>query len=287
MSRELLLEPVTRLDVPFLLAFLGAHAVPGVEHWDGTSYSRSLLLSAGPAVVQLAAEPDGATHVRVHGPGARDPTLAPRLRHLLAMDDDSAAAAVEHLGGHPILGPLVRSRPGVRVPGSADHAELLLRTIVGQQVSVAGARTVTGRLVALAGEALPANLRDVVPGVVSLFPQPSALASLDPADLPMPRSRGRSVVAAGAALAADPDLVLDDATLLALPGVGPWTAAYIAMRARRDPDVFLGSDLGVRRQLTALGADESAAASWAPFRSLAVMHLWAEYLSLTTSRSTS
>jgi AraC family transcriptional regulator of adaptative response / DNA-3-methyladenine glycosylase II len=144
---------------------------------------------------------------------------------------------------------------------------------------------VTGRLVALAGEALPVNLRDVVPGVVSLFPDPAALARLDPADLPMPRSRGRSVVAVGAALAADPDLVLDDATLLGLPGVGPWTAAYVAMRARRDPDVFLGSDLGVRRQLTALGADESVAASWAPFRSLAVMHLWAEYLSLTTSRS--
>lgn len=286
MSRELLLEPVGRLDVPFLLAFLGAHAVPGVEHWDGTTYSRSLLLPAGPAVVELKADVDGVTHVRAHGPGARDPALVPRLRHLLALDDDSAAG-VEHLGGHDVLGPLVRSRPGVRVPGSADHSELLVRTIVGQQVSVAGARTVTGRLVALAGEALPANLRDVVPGVVSLFPQPSALASLDPADLPMPRNRGRSVVAAGAALAADPDLVLDDATLLALPGVGPWTAAYIAMRARRDPDVFLGSDLGVRRQLTALAADESAAASWAPFRSLAVMHLWAEYLSLTTSRSAS
>jgi AraC family transcriptional regulator of adaptative response / DNA-3-methyladenine glycosylase II len=284
MSRELLLEPVGRLDLPFLLAFLGAHAVPGVECWDGATYSRSLLLPAGPVVVEMRADGDAATHVRAHGPGADDPALVPRLRHLLALDDDDSAA-VDHLGGHPVLGPLVRSRPGVRVPGSADHDELLLRTIVGQQVSVAGARTVTGRLVALAGEALPVNLRDVVPGVVSLFPDPAALARLDPADLPMPRSRGRSVVAVGAALAADPDLVLDDATLLGLPGVGPWTAAYVAMRARRDPDVFLGSDLGVRRQLTALGADESVAASWAPFRSLAVMHLWAEYLSLTTSRS--
>jgi AraC family transcriptional regulator of adaptative response / DNA-3-methyladenine glycosylase II len=123
-----------------------------------------------------------------------------------------------------------------------------------------------------------------VAGVTALFPTAQALASADPQTLPMPRARGRSVVAVATALAGDPDLLEDDAALLALPGVGPWTVAYTRLRTRADPDVFLPTDLGVRRQLEALGlpgdprSARELSTAWAPYRTSALLHLWTALL---------
>ena len=177
----------------------------------------------------------------------------------------------------------MRAAPGLRVPGSVDGGELAVRAVLGQQVSVPAARTGAGRLVAEHGEAL-ARPRGAV---TALFPAPAALAALDPARLAMPRARARALVGLCRALA-EGELRLHPGAdraearrrLLALPGIGPWTAGYVAMRALGDPDVFLVEDLGVRHALSRLGgpdaprAARALAAAWAPWRSYASQHLW-------------
>jgi AraC family transcriptional regulator of adaptative response / DNA-3-methyladenine glycosylase II len=164
-----------------------------------------------------------------------------------------------------------------------DGHEVAVRAVLGQQVSVAGARTVAARLVATYGEALPPS--PAYASLTHLFPRAEVLAEVDPEDLPMPRARGLALNALCAALAAG-DIPLDRsaeraevrAKLLALPGIGPWTAGYIAMRALGDPDVFLPTDVGVRHALRARGDDprsaEQLSEAWRPWRSYALMHLW-------------
>jgi AraC family transcriptional regulator of adaptative response / DNA-3-methyladenine glycosylase II len=203
-------------------------------------------------------------------------------RALLDLDADPEHVSAT-LVGDPLLGPLVRANPGCRVPGHVDPNELAIRAVIGQQVSLAAARTVTARLVAAHGELLPEPLG----AVTHLFPAPETLADLDPDDLPMPRSRGRSLIALAAALAGG-ELVLDPAAdldvirerLLAMPGIGPWTAAYIEMRALGNGDAFLASDLGVRHALERLGEGGDPATAtrlgerWRPYRAYALQHLW-------------
>jgi AraC family transcriptional regulator of adaptative response / DNA-3-methyladenine glycosylase II len=212
--------------------------------------------------------------------------LAPgvaRVRRLFDLDADPVAVA-DQLAADPWLGPLVAARPGLRVPGSVDPHEIVVRAIVGQQVSVSGAATVVGRLVAAHGESL--ELPDG--SLTHIFPTVDRLAGADPAGLSMPRARGAALVGVCQALAAG-DLVLDqgidrstiDAELQSRPGIGPWTAAYVRMRGLGDPDVMLAADLGVRHAMAALGGDgrarsiEAAAHAWRPWRSYAVAHLWA------------
>jgi AraC family transcriptional regulator of adaptative response / DNA-3-methyladenine glycosylase II len=265
-----------------LLAWLAARAVPGVEEVDGDVYRRSLRLPRGPGVAELAFD---AGHVRgrLWLADARDRADAEeRCRRLLDLDADPEAVA-GRLGGDRLLGPLVRAAPGLRVPGSVDGAELAVRAVLGQQVSVPAARTGAGRLVAEHGEPL-ARPRGAV---TALFPSPAALAALAPERLAMPRARARALVGLCRALAdgglrVDPGADRAEARrrLLALPGIGPWTAGYVAMRALIDPDVFLVEDLGVRHGLRRLGGPEdprearSLAAAWAPWRSYASQHLW-------------
>ena len=198
-----------------------------------------------------------------------------RCRRLFDLDADPGEIAAG-LGTDPLVGPLVRRRPGLRVPGAADGFEMAARAIVGQQVSVAGARTVLGRLTEEYGEAL----EEPRGSLARRFPAPAALAEADPAAFPFPRTRAEALVSV-ARLAADGELRLDPpadlaetrAALMAIRGVGPWTASYIAMRALGDPDAFLPGDVGIRHALARLGSapdDES----WRPWRSYAVMHLW-------------
>jgi AraC family transcriptional regulator of adaptative response / DNA-3-methyladenine glycosylase II len=237
------------LDARELLPFLAARAVPGVEEVVDGVYRRSLadgsILSLRPAA--RAVEVDG------------DEAAA---RAILRLDVDPAAI-LAHLGDDPLLGPSVRAAPGRRIPGHPDPAELAVRALLGQQISVAAARTLAGRLVAMAGEPLtrPSG------GVTHRFPTQDALAALDPDTLPMPRSRARALVG----MAGKPFGVH-------LPGVGPWTAAYVALRSG-DDDAFLPTDLGVRHGLAALGADPADAAAlaeaWRPYRAFAAAHLWA------------
>jgi AraC family transcriptional regulator, regulatory protein of adaptative response / DNA-3-methyladenine glycosylase II len=183
-----------------------------------------------------------------------------------------------------VLAPLIADVPGLRVPGQLDGAEMAVQTVLGQQVSLAAARTAAARLVEAHGE--PLGLEGAH-AVTRLFPTMATLASLDPETLPMPRSRGRALVGLARALA-DGDVRLDRSTdraetraaLTALPGIGPWTADYVAMRALGDPDAFLPTDLGVRNAATRLGLDDATARSetWRPWRSYALMRLWSVVL---------
>ena len=238
-------------------AFLAARAVPGIEEPGPASYRRTLRLVEGHRVIEL---------------GGTD-AAARRL----AGSAERAAAADAHLRGDPVLGPLVARRPGLRVPGTVDGGELAIRAVLGQQVSLAAARTLAGRLVAAAGDPLP----EPDGALTHIWPRPEAVVEAAGA-MGMPRSRRVALAALAAALAAG-DLRLapgDDAAearrrLLELPGIGPWTAEYVAMRALGDPDAWLPTDLGVRHALARLGADPQASHAWRPFRAHAVIHLWA------------
>jgi AraC family transcriptional regulator of adaptative response / DNA-3-methyladenine glycosylase II len=256
--------------------------VRGVEAVGEGWYERSLSLPHGPGVVrvELTGRPAGYVPCKLTLADARD--LAPaleRTRRLLDADCDPVAVD-DQLGGDRRLARLVRRRPGLRVPGHVDGVELAARAVIGQQVSVVAARTLATRLVAEIGEPL-----DLAGDhhVTHLFPTADALADLDPERVAMPRARGRALNAIADALA-EGSVVLDRsadrgevrAQLLALPGIGPWTADYIAFRVLGDPDVFLPTDLGVRRAAERLGIDDVAAHSehWRPWRSYALIHLW-------------
>ena len=269
-----------------LLGFLAARAVPGVEAAGDGWYARTLSLPRGTGTVRLEV-PDASTAGETAFVRAtfalqdlRDTSAAvERTRRLLDADCDPVAVA-EAFAGDAVIGPLVRRRPGLRVPGHVDGAEIAVRAILGQQVSVAGARTVAARLVRDHGTKVADDGE-----LTHLFPTPGALAALAPEDLPMPRARGRALIALCTALA-DGSLALDRGPdrddvrrrLLDLPGVGPWTADYVALRALGHPDVFLPTDLGIRQALARLGTDPDLAGElaegWRPWRSYAQLHLW-------------
>ncbi|WP_345459444.1 AlkA N-terminal domain-containing protein [Nocardioides marinquilinus] len=279
-----------------LLDFLAYHVVPGVELAGDGWYARTLDLHHGPGTVRLeiddALEAGQTAFVTAafRLTDLRDTTAAvERTRRLLDADCDPLAVA-DHVAGDPILGPLGRRTPGLRLPGQVDGDETAVRTVIGQQVSVVGARTVTGRVVAAHGRPVETG----VPGLTHLFPTAAALAEVDPTTLPMPRARGRALVGLAAALAAG-DVVLDRGTdrdevraaMLALPGIGPWTADYVAMRALAHPDVFLPTDIGVRNALRNLGHDPAEVLTrtdaWRPWRSYALMHLWNTLMPATST----
>ena len=270
-------------DATHLLQFLALRAVPGVEAVEGTTYRRSLRLAHGNGVVSVDLAGPTVMCSLVLDDIADVQSAVQRTRRLFDLDCDPATVR-DHLGRDLLLAQLVAARPGLRAPGHPDGTELLVRAVLGQQVSVAGARTLARRLVDAHGEPLAAPVGDVQ----RAFPAAATLAGLCPEDFAMPRARGAALVNACAHVA-DGRIVLDagsdrDATvaaLQALPGLGPWTAGYVAMRALGDPDVFLPTDLGVRHALAALGADSSPKAvaalaeRWRPWRSYALHHLWA------------
>jgi AraC family transcriptional regulator, regulatory protein of adaptative response / DNA-3-methyladenine glycosylase II len=209
-----------------------------------------------------------------------------RCRRLLDLDADPLAIS-GYLAADPVIGPLALACPGRRSVGAVDGAEIALRAVLGQQVTVAAARRLAGRLAALHGPAVPSNETDAE-ALTQLFPDPATIAGLDPETLPMPRSRARALVGLADALASgavclDPGADREEAAarLLALPGVGPWTVGYIRMRALSDPDAFPAGDAGVLRALRLLGhragpgSDAAAAQGWRPWRSYAVHQLWA------------
>ncbi len=273
-------------DAAGLIGFLGARAVPGIEAVRGNgpagSYMRTLRLPHGHGSVTLTPAPESVT-CELALRDLRDLAAAvERCRRLLDLDADPVAID-EHLMMDEALRPWVQKTPGVRVPGHVDGFEVAVRAVIGQQISVAGARTIAGQVTASYGSPLEGS--ETPAPLTHVFPDAEALAVADPDALPMPRSRGRALVSLARAVA-DGEVVLDRsadrrdvrAALVALPGVGPWTADYICMRALGDPDVFLTTDLGARHGLEQVGIDpEDAAArieSWRPWRSYALMHVW-------------
>jgi len=269
-------------DWDAMLEFLGSRAIEGVETVTRDAYARSV------AVVHRGTTHVGRVEIRraPRKPALRvsvSPTLAAaipavlsRVKHAFDLACDPAVVAAA-------LGPLAASHPGLRVPGTFDGFELAARGIVGQQISVRAARTMLGRIADAYGDPLPDD-GDRVP--IRLFPSAARIAALPPDDLlchGLTRARARTLVALANVVASGKILLEPggdvDATieaLTALPGIGTWTANYIAMRALRWPDAFLASDLGVLRTM---GETKPARAlreseSWRPWRSYAVIHLW-------------
>jgi AraC family transcriptional regulator of adaptative response / DNA-3-methyladenine glycosylase II len=296
-------------DAAGTLAFLAHRAIPGVEVATSTQFARTLTLPHGSGTVQLSPG-EGHVHARLRLDDLRDLTPAvQRCRHLLDLDADPVAVA-DHLNADPVIGPLARRAPGLRVPGTVDPHELAMRAVIGQQVSVASARGILGRIVAEHGEVVSETVsesmvpgaevsRAAMSGVESLgvdrgvgalthrFPDMASIAALDPECLPLPRQRARTLVSLADALATG-KVSLDvgaDAeaarwSLRTLPGIGSWTADYIAIRGLGHPDVLLSSDLGVQHAFTHLGMDssptavEGVARPWRPWRSYATLLLW-------------
>jgi len=278
---ELRLSPPAPFDLRQLFSFLSPRAIRDVEVVEAGSYLRTLRLPRGHGVLRLSsAGPEVRCHLAVAD--HRDLAVAVERCHWLLDLGADPAEIDAHLGTDELLRESVRRLPGLRVPGNPDGFEVAVRAIIGQQISVAGARTIAGRLTAQYGERLTI---DAPPGATLVFPAPEVLAGVDPGTLPMPTARARCLVGLAAAVA-DGTVVLDRSldrnevrdSLLGLSGVGPWTADYIAMRALGDPDVFLATDVGVKHGLARLGVTESPAAvsqRWRPWRSYALMHVWA------------
>ena len=258
-----------------LMRFFAAHAVPGLETASDERFERAVRLphGIGHVSIELASAGTG-IHCTARLESVADvATLVARVRRLFDLDADSFAID-EALSADETLAPLVAAVPGIRLPGSLDAEETLFRTLIGQQISVAAARTVLGRLTAELG-------------ADGLFPTATQLAEHGTEVLRGPASRIRTVVGVAEALASG-ELVLDVATpidefeaaLVRLPGVGPWTAGYLAMRVLGNPDVLLTSDLVILQSAAALGLPGTARGlaahgeRWAPWRSYAALHLW-------------
>lgn len=316
---------------------VAARAVPGMEELGPGWVRRPVPGPRGPVVVTVHVETDGdagtvgagtdragaaragaargtsgGAHVIVEPgqPGGALEDVAPAIRRWLALDDDPAPA-VSAWATDPVLGGVVGRRPGLRVHGAVDPAELALRTVLGQQVSVAGARTLTGRLVELLGRPLPGSPLPGSPrsAVLRAFPAPADVAAAGVAavrSIGLTGARATTLVTLAAALADGLDvgpgagLAGRLRELHDLPGIGPWTVAYVALRAAGDPDAFPAHDLVLRQALAAAGADatarpsaaggahpaptvtpgvsaraaELAAEAWRPHRALAAQHLW-------------
>lgn len=310
---SLLLPARAPFDGQGLLDFLGARAITGVERRTPTGYERSLRLPHGWATLQLAlagsaSAPMVACTARLSSLADLAP-LVSRVRRLFDLDAD-AQAIDRALACDPALAGSVRRTPGIRVPGSLDPEETLFRALFGQQVSVAAARTALGRLSAALGEPLPGGTAtagatdgsattgtatdgSATDGTATtdaphlLFPTAAAIAENGRDVLRGPVARISAIIGVAEALAGG-DLVLDvgesrgdlQARLMALPGIGPWTAGYVAMRVLGSPDILLTSDLALRQGADRLGLPRTArdlaahGQRWAPWRSYAGMHLW-------------
>ncbi|MGA9490109.1 MAG: DNA-3-methyladenine glycosylase 2 family protein [Mycobacterium sp.] len=272
--------------VPFayegIFGHLAASVVPGCEEVRDGAYRRTLRLQFGKGIASLTPAPD---HVRctLVLDDFRDLTSAiSRCRRLLDLDADPDAV-IDVLGSDAALAPVIAKAPGQRIPRTVDEAELAVRTVLGQQVSIKAARTHAGRLVAAYGEPVP----DADGGLTHTFPSVEQLGEIDPDHLAVPQARRRTVTALIERLA-DGSVVLDPgcdwgaarSQLLAVPGIGPWTAEVIAMRGLGDPDAFPASDLGLRLAAKELGlpteqrALTSRSGRWRPWRSYATQHLW-------------
>jgi AraC family transcriptional regulator of adaptative response / DNA-3-methyladenine glycosylase II len=275
-------------DWDAMLGFLAVRAIPGVETVADGRYARTIAL--GNACGVLTVEPGSGARVRVavRFPHLRAlPTIIGRVRRVFDLAADPVAIGAQ-LAQDAQLAPLVAARPGLRVPGAWDGFELAVRAILRQQITVAAATGLAGKLVQAHGALLPAST-GIAPGLTHVFPTPDRLVVADLAALGMPGARAAALRSLAAAVAADPMIFgprrsLDEAIsqLQALPGVGEWTAQYIAMRELREPDAFPASDIGLLRAMAGDGGVRPSPAQllaraeqWRPWRAYAALHLWA------------
>ncbi len=280
------LSVIPPFDGRGLFGFFAARALPGVERAEENSYERTFSERGRAGTVRLTLRRSGRAYsLSLEFPSwANSDDLSSRVSRLFDLEANPRAIA-RVLTSDPLLAPLVARRPGLRVPGAWDPFELAVRAVLGQQISVAGARTLAGRLVALCGRPLPKKLAR--PGLTHVFPSPAAVAEADVARVGLPRTRAaalrgfaRAVADGSFVLAAPRGLDDFEERLTALPGFGPWTAHVVALRAFGEGDAFPAGDLGVVRALgragvrTARGV-EARADRWRPYRAYATLHLWA------------
>jgi AraC family transcriptional regulator of adaptative response / DNA-3-methyladenine glycosylase II len=272
------------LDWAAMLDYFALRAIPGVEAVAGDRYRRTVVIDGDPGVLEVM--PGGDDHLVLvahlpHWDGLIH--VVERVRRMVGLDRPGGGGdAASVLGADPVLAPLLAGRPGMRVPGAWSPFEVGVRAIVGQQVSVAAASTVTGRLVARHG----APVGGLAPlGLSHTFPSAATLAAADLDGLGLTRGRAAAIRGFAAAVAAgdvplDGSLTLDDlvGAIVAVPGLGPWTAHYVALRLG-ERDAFPATDLGLVRALARLDGDGPAlverAEAWRPWRALAAVHLWA------------
>jgi AraC family transcriptional regulator of adaptative response / DNA-3-methyladenine glycosylase II len=273
-------------DWPSVLSFLRARAIDGIEIVRDQSYARTIDLDGLHGTVLV--EPTGRDALRatVRVPRLSVlPTIIGRLRRVFDLAADPLTIGTQ-LAEDPVLAPLVAARPGLRVPGAWDGFELAVRAVLGQQITVSAGVALARRLVTTCGDPL---LAPAGAGLTHVFPHAARVAAADLSSLGMPRSRAAALSALAAAVVADPHLFgprrsLEDAIarLRRLPGIGEWTAQYIALREMREPDAFPAADVGLMR---ALGRAEGRrltpaalldrAERWRPWRAYAAQHLWA------------
>jgi AraC family transcriptional regulator, regulatory protein of adaptative response / DNA-3-methyladenine glycosylase II len=292
------------LDFPLLLAFIAKRAIPGIERVSADAYERAV--GDGKAWLRVSAVANDNTDHHTHRPALQleiadaDPRAIPeivrRVRRMFDLDADPHAVA-SVLNEDAMLREAIAQRPGLRVPCGWDGFELAVRAVLGQQISVAGATTLARRLVETLGEPRAA---DAPAGLDRLFPSPRRLRDASLETIGLPRSRAATI--RGLAAAVDEgrlsfesgqrlEAFVERAT--ALPGIGPWTAQYIAMRGLALPDAFPAGDLVLQQRLAPAGtarlserATEARSQAWRPWRAYAVLHLWhVSATSETTARA--
>jgi AraC family transcriptional regulator of adaptative response / DNA-3-methyladenine glycosylase II len=275
-------------DWEIVLSFLRARAVPGIEAVSSSQYARTIAIGDERGVLTVEPAPGNCLKATVRFPNLKSlPAIIARVRRVFDLAADPLAIGA-HLSQDPMLAPLVAARPGLRVPGAWDGFELAVRAILGQQITVAAAAKLAGKLVRAYGDIIddPAALDQ---GLTHVFPTPRQLVGTGLAALGMPKARRIALSSLAAAVVADPLIFgarrsLEDAItqLRSLAGVGEWTAQYIAMRELREPDAFPAADIGLLRALSnGNGARPSPAEllaraeHWRPWRAYAALHLWA------------
>ncbi|MGC5701407.1 DNA-3-methyladenine glycosylase 2 family protein [Pseudomonas sp. NFXW11] len=289
MSQEqhLLLPYQGPYDWPAMLGFLALRAIDGLEVVQGDTYARSFELEGCQGTLSLRPGPVGHLQLRLNLAQAHLlPKVVERLRRQFDLEADLPLIH-RHLATDPLLAPLLAARPGLRVPGAWDGFELAIRAVLGQQITVQGAIRLASRLVATYGRPLMCPDRQW-PGLTHVFATPEVLAGADLAGLGMPRSRARTLSVVAQALLDDPQLLQPGGDLqhslerlLQLPGIGDWTAHYIALRQMREGDAFPAADAGLLNAMAALQGQRptarqllARAEAWRPWRAYAAQHLW-------------
>ena len=275
-------------DWEAMFAFLTARAIPGVELVTDDSYKRTIAFGKHTGLVMVTPAVKHRVDVTVRFPDvAALPSIIARVRRVFDLAADPEQIGL-HLSQDAVLAPMVAARPGLRVPGAWDGFELAMRAICGQQITVPAATKLLGKLVQAHGVLLPAAIRDGE-GLSHVFPSPKAIAAADPSGFAMPGARARAIVALAQAIAADPMIFSRGASLeqaitklRSLPGIGEWTAQYIAMRELREPDAFPAADVGLLRAMADGDGRRPSpeqllerAEAWRPWRAYAALHLWA------------
>ncbi|WP_124412967.1 DNA-3-methyladenine glycosylase family protein [Pseudomonas synxantha] len=271
-------------DWAAMLAFLSARAINGLETVEAGVYRRSISVNGQQGWLSVAPGAGDWLEVDVEFPDAAAlPEIERRLRAMFDLDAQPELINAQ-LAGDPLMAQLVAARPGLRLPGTWDGLELAIRAVLGQQITVVAAIRLAGKLVAQYGQ----PLHTPYAGITHVFPTPEVLAAADLATLGMPKARGRTLSAVAQAVLDDPQVFQPKASLkdgvarlVALPGIGDWTAQYIAMRQLREADAFASGDIGLINALAALeGEPVSArqllarAEAWRPLRAYAAQHLW-------------